>query len=264
MQIPVSQFIIASKDNIAEKPLKKFCGLINVFIKVIVICAHQGISEIPGIFFKRRIVYIYSKGLQILDDEYGCRSGVSFRKRVDLPDTGSKSGNVFNKILLVKAVVFKGFFLFKIIIQRWHDISVITVNYGIIIEHPFFFRNIVCSKFSGFTDDALKQMLVDLLKGGGGEGECFIAQQLGDSGGNNVGFFFFRQFVPFFLFFVISADPGVCRIEIYFSFNVISGCIQKIFRCFQSIHVLQTDGHFPGVGFFNSAWIVLFYIFIQR
>ncbi len=130
MQIPVSQFIIASKDNIAEKPLKKFCGLINIFIKVIVICTHQGISEIPGIFFKRRIVYIYSKGLQILDDEYGCRSGVSFRKRVDLPDTGSKSGNMFNKILLVKAVVFKGFFLFKIIIQRWHDISVITVNYG--------------------------------------------------------------------------------------------------------------------------------------
>lgn len=81
MQIPVFQFVSASKDDVTEKLLKKLGGFIYVFIKIAVVCTYKRISKIPGIIFKRLVIYIYPKGLQIFDDEYGGRFCVSFRKR---------------------------------------------------------------------------------------------------------------------------------------------------------------------------------------
>ena len=70
MQISVFQFVSASQNDVAEELLEKLSGFVYVFLKIAVIGTYQCISEIPGIVFKRLVVDIYTKRLQIFDNEY--------------------------------------------------------------------------------------------------------------------------------------------------------------------------------------------------
>ena len=55
VQIPIMKFGFLIQQQIFKKHFKIFCGFVNPFLQVCIVCTDKGVSEIPRIFCKNII-----------------------------------------------------------------------------------------------------------------------------------------------------------------------------------------------------------------
>lgn len=75
-------------------------------------------TEIPAVFFKRFIIYLKAKGIQVFDGKNCCGSGVSLSKRMYLPDVCNESCQVIYFFFHCEFWIIKCFFMRKVVIKR--------------------------------------------------------------------------------------------------------------------------------------------------
>ena len=84
---------------VSMKHLKELRRLMNTILQVIVICPDQCVPKIPCVLSKNVVRYVKAQRAQVLDEEYRRRSGVTFAKYVDLPQSGYEYRKVVNDLI---------------------------------------------------------------------------------------------------------------------------------------------------------------------
>ena len=142
-------------------------------------------------FFKGVVVHTKAEGFHILDHKNGGGTGVSLAEGMNLPNVRSEFRQVLHRRIYGQALIGELFFIGKIVIQRVFDTVPVRIDHGVAVQHPLFLGDVVLQNLSGVTEHAFKQSAVDGEPLGRRELEGFFAQQLCDSGRDNICFFGF-------------------------------------------------------------------------
>ena len=99
--------------------------------------------------------------MQIFDEKYRRRSGISLSEYMDLPQPRNEHRKVMDDFIHGKIAIGKIFFFGKIVNQSWSQLRSAAINHCLPIKHPFLFRNIIIPDTPCMRIDTGKQLSVD-------------------------------------------------------------------------------------------------------
>ena len=117
VKVAVPEIPMLAKKQIAEKSLKIDRRIVDAFHKILIVCPHQRIAEIPGMVCEKVIVDVEAYGAEVLNGKDGGSARVSFAECVGLPNPGDKARQVGDHFISGDSFVAERAFLFDVIFQ---------------------------------------------------------------------------------------------------------------------------------------------------
>ena len=86
MEVAVPQVPMFAEEQVAEEALKIDRRIVDASHKILRVCPHQRIAELPGMVCEKGIVEGEAYGAEVLNGKDGGGARVSFAECVDLPN----------------------------------------------------------------------------------------------------------------------------------------------------------------------------------
>ncbi|EJX05047.1 hypothetical protein EVA_06846 [gut metagenome] len=219
-------------------------------MSILIVGSYQGIPEIPRVPCKQAVVDVKPDGAQVLNGKYRCCAGISFAKRMNLPETCHKPGDVCNDLLHVQSAIVEVTFLLDVIVERRTQVLIIQVAHCVAPQHPFLLADVIIPYLAGKPKDPLKDLPMQRHISVRVECQGTGAEDAGDVGSHPVGFLcllFIGQAGRLVL--IIGFQQNLHLLHINLSLDMLPCRLKQVVRGAQSIHRLQADGGLPVVGF---------------
>ena len=153
----------------------------------------------------------------------------------------------------------------KIIFKCGSQFRCTTVHNSCPIKNPFFLCNVVISNLSGVFINPLKEFAVDrdiLIRR---KWERCFGKDFCNTGRNLICFFGTLIIGQMhWSFFIVTVDKTLCFLHRDFAFNILNGCINQIFRWFESVHRLKSNCRTPSISLMSFIRFRLPQIFLKR
>ena len=96
----VLELILTLEDQVFKEAFQIDCCRGNSVRIVVVVRPDKSISEIPGMFREWIADDLEPELAKVEDGEDGCRPGIPFHERMNLPESGDKLADVLDRFLL--------------------------------------------------------------------------------------------------------------------------------------------------------------------
>lgn len=156
VKVAVPEIPMLAKKQIAEKSLKIDRRIVDAFHKILIVCPHQCIAEIPGMVCEKFIIDVEAYGTEILYGKDSCGARVSLAECMDLPYPGDKACQVGDHFVPGDSFVTVCAFLRDVIFQGPVQIFPIQVTDRRSFKHPFFLRDVIVANSSGMFEYTVK------------------------------------------------------------------------------------------------------------
>ena len=163
-----------------------------------------------------------------------------------LPETRDIAGYMLHHLVFFQSRIDELPFLVQIVLQGHAYFLPSGIHHAVVLQHPFFLRNVILSELSCVFEHPFKNGTMDGSETCHAIGERIGHQQFRDVGRHLVGFLFvgiagvMRGFSDVILF-----DKIPSLVDGDFAFDIPAGGLLQVFRRRQPVNGLQTDSHAP-------------------
>ena len=199
-----------------------------------------------------------------MDGKHCCSSGITFSKRMNLPQSRYELSYMADYLINVQPRIIKRLFLFKVIFDGFPNVWSRYIEYGITTKYPFFFGNIVISDLSSKFEYTIKYSSMDSGQSSYSESKRTLVQELGYISRNFIGFLRFVIFFSTNIFrIVVTLDKLLYFINGYIPLNMLTSSLNKIFGGLQAIYRLKSYCRLPRIAFFTLLRLALLNVFVE-